>query len=371
MRSLGRRNLRVTVGEYFSPFFSSYSRYCTKSIVYPSPQTQPDAFRRWLINRLQTKKYAMFLPMDDEVLDAVMPCRDEIAMLAPIPVGSASSYAIARDKYQTCQLAEQTGVPYPRTILVESSESLYKFAAQCGYPLVLKPRMGTGSRGIFYAKNAAELDTILPKIQQSADTGYLAQEYIPPGGRAIGVSVLVDSNHQAVATFTHQRLREYPITGGPSVLCESIRHPEAVALTLKLLKAWAWYGFAMVEYKEDPRTGDLKLMEINPRAWGSIQLPVAAGIDFPFLAYLLAQGNEFTPQHTYQAGIRYRWLPGDVLHFVKSPERWHRLTDYLYLQDGRTAYDLFARDDLNPLWGFFFTYGLRLLNGRARKELLR
>lgn len=371
VRSLGRRNLHTTVGEFFFPFLSSYSRYCNKAVVYPSPKTQPEEFRHWLINRLQAKKYAMFLPMDDEVLDAVMPCRDEIALLAPMPVGNVASYAIARDKYLTYQLTEQTGVPHPCTILLASPVELYKFVAQCHYPLVLKPRMGSGSRGIYYIQNSAELDLILPAIQRGSDTNYLVQEYIPPGGRAIGVSVLVDSSHQAVATFTHQRLREYPITGGPSVLCESIRHPEAVALTLKLLEVWPWYGLAMMEFKEDPRTGELKLMEINPRPWGSIQLPVAAGIDFPFLVYQLAQGNDFAPQHTYKTGIRYRWLPGDMLHFMMSPDRWQRLTDYFYLQDGRTTYDLFAHDDWSPLLGFFISYGLRMVNAQARKELLR
>lgn len=39
----------------------------------------------------------------------------------------------------------------------------------------------------------------------------------------------------------------------------------------------------MVEWKVDLRDGRPKLMEINPRFWGSLELAVRSGVNFPSL----------------------------------------------------------------------------------------
>jgi hypothetical protein len=72
----------------------------------------------------------------------------------------------------------------------------------------------------------------------------------------------------------------------------------------------------MMEYKQDRRTGECVLMEVNGRFWGSLELAVAAGVDFPFLAFQLARG--LTPEMAppYRAGVKNRWLLGDLDHML-------------------------------------------------------
>ncbi|HAA03119.1 MAG TPA: hypothetical protein DCE18_07085, partial [Syntrophobacteraceae bacterium] len=124
--------------------------------------------------------------------------------------------------------------------------------------------------------------------------------------------------------FVHRRLREYPITGGPSTLRESWRHHQAYSDALRLLQDLRFVGVAMVEFKTDIRTGQAKLLEVNPRFWGSLALAVDAGVNFPLLWTRMALGEHVPPVTSYRLGHRCRWLlPGDILHFLASPNRWH------------------------------------------------
>ena len=170
----------------------------------------------------------------------------------------------------------------------------------------------------------------------------------------MGVEALFNYQSEPRAVFVHRRLREYPMSGGPSTLRESVAAPELAELGVKLLRAMNWQGVAMVEFKVDPRDGVPKLMEVNPKFWGSIALPIAAGIDFPFLLYRLATEGDVPPVATYQTGVQCRWLiPGDILHFLYNPQRFTLHPSFFQFRKDGLYYDLLDRDDLGPLWGMF------------------
>ena len=128
-----------------------------------------------------------------------------------------------------------------------------------------------------------------------------------------------------VAEFSHRRLREKPPAGGASVLSESLPvDPRLREFALRLLGPIGSHGVAMMEYKEDRRTGDFVLMEVNGRFWGSLELAVEAGVDFPFLACQLARGVPPEAPAPYRLGVKNRWLLGDldglILRLARSAE---------------------------------------------------
>jgi len=144
------------------------------------------------------------------------------------------------------------------------------------------------------------------------DTAYLAsypsliQERIV--GPGMGVFVLCDRG-QLVATFAHRRVREKPPSGGQSVLCESVAlDPRLTNEAKRLLEPLGWHGVAMLEYKQDCRTARTVLMEVNGRFWGSLQLAVDAGVDFPYLCCQLAMGYPLSLPPAYRIGVKSRWL---------------------------------------------------------------
>jgi predicted ATP-grasp superfamily ATP-dependent carboligase len=150
----------------------------------------------------------------------------------------------------------------------------------------------------------------------------------------------------------HQRLREYPVTGGASTLRVSIRRQDILELGTALLKALNWFGVAMVEFKLDPRDGQPKLMELNPRFWGSLALAEPAGVNFPYLLFRMACGEKLSGRPVYRTGIRCRWLlHGDLLHFIHSPKRHRLLGDFFKFRQPGLTYDILSLRDPFPVLG--------------------
>jgi predicted ATP-grasp superfamily ATP-dependent carboligase len=86
----------------------------------------------------------------------------------------------------------------------------------------------------------------------------------------------------------------------------------------KLLAAAEWQGIAMVEFKRDIRDGRAKLMEINGRFWGSLQLAIASGVDFPvlFLHQLTQSAQKRGLEDNYRIGLRMKWFLGTLDHLL-------------------------------------------------------
>ena len=177
----------------------------------------------------------------------------------------------------------------------------------------------------------------------------MIQEMIPRQGPGYGASILMNENGQVKAWFVHKRLREYPVTGGASTLRESVKCDDIRDMAVELLKALDWFGVAMVEFKLDPRDGLPKLMEVNPRFWGSLSLAITAGVNFPHLLYRMSRGEKFQPVNNYQIGKKSRWLlPGDILHFIHHPQRSSLTSEFFNFWDANTVYDIISLKDPLP-----------------------
>ncbi|MEJ2195051.1 MAG: hypothetical protein P8X73_09375, partial [Ignavibacteriaceae bacterium] len=74
-------------------------------------------------------------------------------------------------------------------------------------------------------------------------------------------------------------------------------------------------GVAMVEFKKDINHGKFKLMEVNPKFWGSFELSYKSGINFAYLYYLVAMGMQ-VQESSYKNDVYFRWtLPSDLLWY--------------------------------------------------------
>jgi predicted ATP-grasp superfamily ATP-dependent carboligase len=133
------------------------------------------------------------------------------------------------------------------------------------------------------------------------------------------VGVLMNFSSEPRATFAYRRLREYPVGGGPSTLRESVRDESLCRTTERLLSALRWVGVAMAEFKVDPRDGRPKLLEVNPRFWGSLHHAILSGVDFPHLLCRMAIDGDVPPLREYRVGVRSRsLLHGDLMHFWET-----------------------------------------------------
>ena len=312
-RSLGRAGHEVVVGEKRSPSLAQSSRFCANRVTYPDPVIAPDDFVAHLAQEIAARGVDVLIPIADITTFLVTQHRDRFRSCA-VPFADASVVERAADKVDLMRTAMRVGVPVPKTIVVTHPPVLPTGAMD--YPVVVKPRQsrirlpqGWVSTNVSYAKDAEQLARDLA-ARPAHEFPVMLQERIV--GSGLGVFACYHEG-RPVAMFSHRRLRERPPWGGVSVLAESVAlSPRAREYATTLLDELGWRGVAMVEFKVDERDGLPKLMEINGRFWGSLQLAIDAGVDFPNILVRSAMGEAFGPQPPYRTGVRNRWFWGDV-----------------------------------------------------------
>jgi predicted ATP-grasp superfamily ATP-dependent carboligase len=182
--------------------------------------------------------------------------------------------------------------------------------------VVLKPNLskiysptGWVATTVRILKTKEDLNEVLASDAYLKETPFMLQEYIP--GHGAGLFCLYNRG-EPTHFFAHNRLREKPPEGGVSVLSEAAPLNDSLKNSaVKLLNSVKWHGVAMVEFRVDAN-GKAYLMEVNTRFWGSLQLAIDSGVNFPVL---LAQQffNETTGSMlAYNTKQRLRWLMGDL-----------------------------------------------------------
>jgi predicted ATP-grasp superfamily ATP-dependent carboligase len=267
--------------------------------VYPSPAHE-DEFLSVVNSALERYSIDVVLPMSQELVEVFARNRSSLPDHVRIPIAEFDKIRLAADKSAAIPFARTVGVPTP-AVFVDPDDVDW-------FPAVVKPAHGSGV--VRYVNDAEELaEAFVPTST--------IQEYIP--GTGYGFFALFDRGVEK-AVFMHRRVREYPVTGGASTAAESVYDERLRDYGLTLLRALGWHGVAMAEFKRDDRDGEYKLIEINPKFWGSLDLSVAAGVDFPWLAVRLALGDDLPAVDEYEVGLRYRWIFDDLLHLLARPK---------------------------------------------------
>jgi predicted ATP-grasp superfamily ATP-dependent carboligase len=319
VRSLGRAGHRCLVCSSSGRTLAGSSRYADREAQVPDPGSTPAENADAVKSLAQAEQVDVVIPVSEASLLAMLAVRDDIAAAIPFP--DLETFRAICDKKHVLAAADALGIRVPRQWEIPSAS--HDLPADVETPLVLKPARSVyttadGSRGKVGVRWVHTKDDIESASGAYPPAAYplLAQEAIV--GPGVGVFVLVHDG-QCLARFSHLRIREKPPSGGVSVLRQS--EPMDVELlerSLALLSKLGWSGVAMVEYKRDAGTSEPVLMEINGRFWGSLQLAIDAGVDFPRLLVDTALGRKLTPVQDY-GFVRSRWFWGDVDHLFA---RW-------------------------------------------------
>ena len=347
VRSLGRAGAEVHVLTHRRIAAAPWSTFVKQRTLCPDPYTETEAYHAFLMDVLLSGGYDCVMPLDEPSIIALQELAAEIKQLAPgtrLAIPAQESFETANDKWRTLQLAVQADVPVPESFLPDTQDEAAAAIARLGFPIIIKPRTSSGSRGLKKVYSQEEFDRYYHSIRQRYGAP-VVQQCIDASGQGLGIG-LIARNGEVLVGYSYKRLREFPVWGGPSTLRETTDNQEIKEYAARLVKKLHWTGVAMVEFKHDPVEGRPKLMEINPRFWGSLELAAVAGINFPWLLYLLCTGQD-VPGQEYKVGVRCRWLlPGDVAHFLANPERFHLQPSFFRFFDGNTHYDEFKSYDI-------------------------
>ncbi len=321
VRALGRAGAQVAVVEqerYAVKTPAAFrSRYVSRHDVLPS-LSDDGAFLEALAER--AAGYDIVLPVSTNVALACSAGRERIPARLPIP--PLATLRRANDKSAVLALARKAGLPIPVTYAPEDDEELDAVCGRVRYPAVVKLRDDAGTAlepGQRYAigRSADEIRSAYRRLHAIKPFPLIQEKVEGPG---YGVGILAEQG-RVLASFAHRRVREYPVTGGPSTICVSVVDERLTGYAAALIRELEWSGVAMVEFKKDD---DYRLMEVNPRFWGSLPLATRAGVNFPELLCRRAMGGEIGVPPRSVGGVRLRFLPLDAaaaLSAWRVPER--------------------------------------------------
>jgi predicted ATP-grasp superfamily ATP-dependent carboligase len=371
VRSLGKLNLvYIYTADSSALALAGTSRYCREYHCHPSPHADYAAFSNWLIEFVGKHSIDFLLPMTEISSRSALALRAQLGTCI-LPFADLETVLALSDKWRLIELARRVDVPHPVSTLVANAAQLPALAAE-RFPLVIKPCLSRIFHGgqwldtsVHIARSATELASLLREKTYLREHPFILQEFIP--GHGAGIFALY--NHGTpVAFFAHRRLREKPPSGGVSVLSESVPlDHRLLGLAKALLDQVQWHGVAMIEFRIGA-DGTPYLMEINTRFWGSLQLAIDAGVDFPrllFDASINTHANTATGSAAavstpinYRYGRRLRWLLGDIdnLYLTLRSKQYsirQKLSGIIQFLTPRpliTRHEINRLDDLKPAW---------------------
>jgi len=294
-------------------------------VTVPNALERPTEFADAIVALAEAESAAVVLPIAEQSLLAILPMR---ARLSPaiIPFPDLAAFSALMDKERLLEEASNLGIAIPAQTIIRDVEGVASMdLSGLHYPLVLKPARSVSERAgvrakfsVTYASNPSELQGKIRALPPGAFPLLLQQRVIGPG---TGIFLLLWEGEME-AQFAHQRLSEKPASGGVSVYCESVAIDESLRdRSRALLDRFGWSGVAMVEYKRDSATGKPYLMEVNGRFWGSLQLAIDSGVDFPRILVACALGEHHHRMPSYRIGVRSRWWWGQIDHLVGRVRR--------------------------------------------------
>lgn len=295
------------------------SRYCEK--VFVSDAVTLESLVETTVRAVADRQFDVVIPVSYAMTLALAQRRECFAPYTHLEIADANVIARAANKLEMLELAAHVGVPRPKTF---SAVEVQNHHDGLTFPVVIKPQKEwPGRRPVQYARNLEEMTNALSAAivgeQGCAAEDLIVQEFVP----GIGCGFFA-TYQQGICKriFMHRRVREYPASGGVSSCAESFYDSKLESHGRKMLDALGWHGVAMVEFKRDSRDGEYKLLEVNPKFWGSLDLALAAGADFPGDICRMALGKSLSFSDHYNRNIRYHWPfsgYGELFHIWTRP----------------------------------------------------
>ena len=171
-------------------------------------------------------------------------------------------FDLVRDKKTLNNFCETNNIPVPKDFNVGKIGEYKHYL-----PLIAKPKIGSGSKGIFLLNSCEDIIFFDKKVINKKN--YLIQEKIANGLNVEGCFLLCKDG-EIIDYYTHKRIRTFPRTGGVTTHSRISKNVKLLNASKELVLKLNYSGLLMIEFLYDLKDNKYKLIEINPRIWGSV-----------------------------------------------------------------------------------------------------
>jgi predicted ATP-grasp superfamily ATP-dependent carboligase len=354
IRSLGRLGVPV-YGVHEDPLApAARSRYLHGRWIWQPAAEDAERLRTGLMTlAARIGRRAVLLPTDDAGALFLAEHGGELRVHFLFPDPPSDLPRRLAGKYTLHQLCSELGVPCAPAALPESLLDAHGFADRVGFPVIAKlatPWRYGGTRGVrstSMVHSPDELTRAWRACAASSATALMLQEYIPQGQNYF-FHGYCNPHSRCRPAFVGIKDRSYPAHTGLTSLGRWVDNPGLHRQASELVTRLGYRGIVDLDYRLDPRDGQYKLLDFNPRLGAQFRLfEDTAGVDVVIAAHLDLTGRAI-PQGSPRVGrsflvenydpiaaLTYRRTGLDVRSWVASLRQADELA-------------WFARDDLAP-----------------------
>jgi carbamoyl-phosphate synthase large subunit len=266
--------------------------------AYVSPRADDPDFPEWLMRVCQEEDIHVVLSGAEPVLAVLARHTADIRRRtgAVCIVSDPSRLAVGDDKLYTCQWLEANGLNCPRYAASGDDAAIARLVTDCGYPLIAKPRVGKGARGLIEIRNEADL------AYASAQAGYVVQEYLGDARSEFTVGCFCDHDGCVQGVIVMRR----ELLEGTTYRAEAGDFPEVRTEAVRVAAALKPLGPCNIQLRLT--AGQAVCFEINVRFSGTTPLRARLGfneVDAALRHYVLGEPASQLPAVTQGIVLRY------------------------------------------------------------------
>lgn len=294
------------------------SRYPNERLIVPQEYLNGDYYS-YIRMLAETERFDVILPLSEETMGLVTLHSEELKQYVRLPIPDRHIFLKAYDKQLTMEICMDNHIPCP--ITRRTDESIDELIEKVGFPLIAKRRIENTSKELKIVYDRNQLEDLIRSKDIILDE-YVIQEFIPQTGKQYNIHLFSDEKGTLVDSLVTEKTRWYPVYGGPSCLCRTVKNTVVQKTCARLLEEINWRSYCDVDMIEDPRDGVPKILEINGRASANIKIMELVGINVAEQMLQLAYGLPVNSQGNIKEDVRLRSLFRDILWFIQSKDRF-------------------------------------------------
>jgi D-aspartate ligase len=331
VRALGRDGIPVAVASSEPDSPVGRSRYCRAVVRTPGWVDDPEAALAALIAWGSEQRAApvVFYQGDHDLL-ALSRGRSLLAPHLRCVLPPAGLVEEVADKLRFAALAERERLPVPFTLTLHRGSAAAELARWDRFPCVLKPCMRSPrfaqlaqDQKAIRIRDRSEMDALLAVIE-SHEADFVIQQAIDGGEECIeSYHAYIRPGGEVIGDFTGRKIRTAPRLYGFSTYLEITDDDEVRRHGRFILERIGFSGIVKIDFKREPRTKRLYLLEINPRFNLWHHAGAAAGVSIPALVYSdCIEPGSARPAGRARAGVRWVNARDDWRAYEGSSARW-------------------------------------------------
>lgn len=320
MESLGKRGIPLHVVDRSKTAMCRFSKWTKSFHQVPNYYTEPEAYTKAVGEVAQLVGAKLVIPSGEDVIvlakyQHLLP--DSLRFIHP----TYEKLNRANNKWDVMQLCKDLEVPHAASFIPPSLDSIRQISEKIKFPVVIKTRTGNAGKGVFIIEKKEDLfpryqDT-LQRFNIPREKWPMIQEYL--GTDLCGVCMIYNKGKmEAAFCETYLRSKEENKFSTTTYRVSSY-NAENIENCKKLADQLEWHGVIHFDLINDPVSGVGKVIEINPRFWGTLIVSVASGMDFPFMLYELAlKGKIESVPVSYKQEVYLRWVLGEIIGILNT-----------------------------------------------------